>query len=83
MSYLYWNITQNEIMCEKYLSIWGLLPIDQTCTKIKNQTICGGELKRVLKRNHSLERSEISIHNYTVVKIFIIDSILNHLTCGR
>jgi hypothetical protein len=37
-------------MCEIFLSIRGLLPIDQTCTKIKNQTICGGELKKVLKK---------------------------------
>jgi hypothetical protein len=45
MSYLYRNTIQNENMCEKYLSIRDLLPIDQTWTKIKNQTICGGELK--------------------------------------
>lgn len=43
MSYLYRHIIQNEEMCENFLSICGLLPIDQTCTKIKNQTICGGE----------------------------------------
>jgi hypothetical protein len=52
MSYLYRNIIQNENMCEKYLSIRSLLPIDQTCTKIKNQTICGGELKKDLKNNN-------------------------------
>jgi hypothetical protein len=69
MSYLYRNIIQNEYMCEQCLSIRGLLPIDQTCTKIKNQTFCGGELKKVLKKNHFSERSEIRIHNYTVVKI--------------
>jgi hypothetical protein len=42
-------------MCEKCLSLRGLLPIDQTCTKIKNQTICGGELKKVPKKGHSSE----------------------------
>jgi hypothetical protein len=83
MSYLYQNIIQNKNMCEKCLSIRGLLSIDQTCTKIKNKTICGGELKKVLKKNHSSKRSEIHIHNYTVVKIFTVDSILNHQTCGR
>jgi len=52
MSYLYRHIIQNEEMCEHFLSIRGLLPIDdQTCTKIKNQTICGGELKKVLKNS--------------------------------
>jgi hypothetical protein len=50
MSYLYRNIIKNENMCEKCLSIRGLLPIDQTCTRIKNQTICGGELKKFLKK---------------------------------
>jgi hypothetical protein len=39
-------------MCEQFLNIWGLLPIEQTCTKIKNQTIYGGELKKVFKKNH-------------------------------
>jgi hypothetical protein len=83
MNYLYRNIIQNEDMCKKCLSIRGLLPVDQTCTKIKNQTICGGESKQVLKKNHSSERSEIRIHNYTVVKIFTVDSILNHQMYGR
>jgi hypothetical protein len=82
MSYLYRNITQNEDICEKCLSIRGLLPMEQTCKKIKNQTICRGELKKVLKKNHSSERSEIRIHNYIVVKIFKVDSILNYQTCG-
>jgi len=44
MSYLYRHIIQNE-------EIRGLLPTDQTCTKIKNQTICGGEWKKVLKNS--------------------------------
>lgn len=43
MSYLYRHIIQNEEICENFLSIRGLLPIAQTCTKIKNQAICGGE----------------------------------------
>jgi len=47
MSNLYQHIIQNQEMCEIFLSIRGLLPIDQTCTKIKNQTICGGELKKI------------------------------------
>jgi len=51
MSYLYRHIIQKEEMCEIFLSIRGLLPIDQTCTKIKNQVICGGELIKVLKNS--------------------------------
>lgn len=43
MSYLYRHIIQDEEICENFLSIRGLLPIAQTCTKIKNQAICGGE----------------------------------------
>jgi hypothetical protein len=52
MSYLYRHIIQNEEkMCEHFLSICGLLPIDRICTKIKNQSICGDELKKVLKKS--------------------------------
>lgn len=51
MSYLYRHIIQNEEMCENCLSIRGLLPIDQTCKKIKNQAICGGELIKILKNS--------------------------------
>jgi len=49
MSYLYQHIIQNREMRAIFLKIRGLLPANQTCTKIKNQTICSGELKNVLK----------------------------------
>jgi len=38
-------------MCAIFFKIRGLLPTDLTCTKIKNQTIYGGELKEVLKNS--------------------------------
>jgi hypothetical protein len=34
-------------------------------------------LKKVPKKGHSSEWSEILIYNYMVVKIFMVDSILN------
>jgi hypothetical protein len=45
----------------------------------------GARYKTKLKTylNHFSERSEIRKHNYTVVKIFSVDSILKHQTCGR
>jgi len=42
MSYLYRHIIENEEMWTNCLKIRGLLPTNQTCTKIKNQAICGG-----------------------------------------
>jgi len=34
-----------------FKNTWFIRESDQTCTKIKNQTICGGELKNVLKKS--------------------------------
>jgi hypothetical protein len=66
ISYLYQQIIQNEEMCEKCLSICGLLPIGQTCTKIKNQTIFNGcELKKILKKiiPWSNQNTYTKVHN--------------------
>jgi hypothetical protein len=38
-----------------FLKVCGLFPTDQTYTKIKNQTICSGELKKVLKNGRKLD----------------------------
>lgn len=47
MSCLYRHIFLNEEMYVHFFKIRGLLPTDQTCTKIKKQTICGAQLKKI------------------------------------
>lgn len=57
-----------------FLKIRVLLLSEQTCTKIKNQTIFDGELKKVILNQQKLRYLD---------KILTVDNILDHQTCGR
>ncbi|KAL4127465.1 hypothetical protein QTP88_011636 [Uroleucon formosanum] len=58
-------------MCENCLSTRGLLLIDDTCTKIKNQAICGGELIKVLKNSRKRD-SEACTSTFSTLFIYAV-----------